>query len=53
MITSLQNPRIKLLVKLRDRKMRDETGLFLIEGFRELKHALEQGITLQTFFVCP
>jgi RNA methyltransferase, TrmH family len=43
-ITSLQNSRLKQLVKLRDRRPRDEAGLFLIEGYRELKRALEAGV---------
>lgn len=43
-ITSLQNPRLKQLVKLRDRRPRDDAGLFLIEGFREVKRALEAGV---------
>jgi|SRR5664279_4953875 len=43
-ITSLQNPRVKQLVKLRDRGPRDETGLFLIEGYREVKRALDAGV---------
>lgn len=52
-ITSLQNPRIKEAVKLRDRRTREESGLFLIEGYRELKRALEAGRTVQTLFYCP
>jgi TrmH family RNA methyltransferase len=43
-ITSLQNPRLKQLVKLRDRRPRDEAGLFLIEGYREVKRALAAGV---------
>jgi TrmH family RNA methyltransferase len=43
-ITSLQNLRLKQLVKLRDRRPRDEAGLFLIEGYREVKRALEAGV---------
>jgi len=43
-ITSLQNPRLKQLVKLRDRRPRDEAGLFLIEGYREVKRALDAGV---------
>jgi len=43
-ITSLQNPRVKELVKLRERRARDATGRFLIEGFREVTRALEAGI---------
>ncbi|MCI0382655.1 MAG: RNA methyltransferase [Chlamydiae bacterium] len=52
-ITSLQNAKIKLAAKLKDRSHRDETGLFLIEGYREVKRAADGGITIQSFFVCP
>jgi len=52
-ITSLQNPRVKQLVKLRDRRPRDEAGLFLIEGYREVKRALEAGIRLVEFYSGP
>ncbi len=53
LITSLQNPKVKEIVKLRDRKMRDETGLFLIEGFRELMRALKADRAIKTLFFCP
>jgi TrmH family RNA methyltransferase len=53
LITSLQNPKVKEVVKLRDRKTRDETGLFLIEGYRELKRAIDAGRKIQTLFYCP
>ncbi len=52
-ITSLQNPKIKEAVKLRERRHRDETGLFLIEGYRELKRAVDTGRKIQTLFYCP
>jgi TrmH family RNA methyltransferase len=52
-ITSLQNPKVKKAVKLENRKERDETGLFLIEGYRELKRAADSGIAIQTLFICP
>ncbi|HEX2582829.1 MAG TPA: RNA methyltransferase [Chlamydiales bacterium] len=52
-ITSLQNPKIKEAVRLRDRKMRDETGRFLIEGYRELKRAIDAGWKMETVFFCP
>src|SRR5471032_3035904 len=41
-ISSLQNPRIKELVRLRDRRPRDEAGVFLVEGNREIRRALEK-----------
>lgn len=52
-ITSLQNPRVKQLVKLRDRRPRDEAGVFLIEGFREIRRALDQRVALQELYFCP
>ncbi|MBM3184296.1 MAG: RNA methyltransferase, partial [Chlamydiae bacterium] len=35
-----------------DRKARDETGLFLIEGYRECKRAVDAGRKIETFFYC-
>ena len=52
-ITSLQNPRIKQLVKLRDRRDRDEAGLFLVEGYREIRRALEKSIRLTELYFSP
>ncbi len=51
LISSLQNGRIKECVKLRDRRQRDRSGLFLIEGYRELFRAA--GKPLKTLFICP
>ena len=52
-ITSLQNPLVKQIVHLRERKERDSSGLFLIEGYREIKRALENGVSLEVLTVCP
>lgn len=52
-ITSLQNPQVKQLVKLRNRRERDETKLYIIEGYRELLRALEQNAKLETIYFCP
>ena len=52
-ITSLQNPRVKQLVKLRERRDRDEAGLFLVEGYREIRRALEKNIRLTELYFCP
>ncbi len=52
-ITSLQNPRVKNVVKLRKRSHRDEAGLLLIEGYRELKRALENNLHPHELFYCP
>jgi TrmH family RNA methyltransferase len=52
-ISSLQNPRVKQLVKLRDRRPRDEAGVFLVEGYREIRRALEKQVSLQELYFCP
>jgi RNA methyltransferase, TrmH family len=52
-ITSLQNPRVKQLVKLRDRRPRDEAGVFLVEGYREVRRALEKGVRVQELYIAP
>lgn len=52
-ISSLQNPRVKQLVKLRDRRPRDEAGVFLVEGYREIRRALEKQVTLNELYYAP
>jgi TrmH family RNA methyltransferase len=52
-ISSLQNPRVKQLVKLRDRRPRDEAGVFLVEGYREIRRALEKAVALQELYYAP
>jgi TrmH family RNA methyltransferase len=52
-IASPTNPRIKALVRLRNRRQREREGRFLIEGARELSRALAAGVSLDEAFVCP
>jgi TrmH family RNA methyltransferase len=52
-ISSLQNPRVKQLVKLRDRRPRDEAGVFLVEGYREIRRALEKRVPLRELYFSP
>ncbi len=52
-ITSATNPRIKSLVRLRDRRERDTTGRFTIEGYRELTRAIQGAVHVETLYVCP
>ncbi len=52
-ITSLQNPRVKQLVKLRERRERDAAGLFLVEGYREIRRALEKGVQPKELYFSP
>jgi TrmH family RNA methyltransferase len=51
-LSSPQNPRVKQVVRLRDRRDRDREQLFLIEGYRELKRALDNGFPVHDLFVC-
>ena len=53
-ITSAQNPKIKLLLQLQQKSAeRRKTGLFVVEGRRELMHCLEAGFVVDTVFWCP
>lgn len=52
-IESPANPRVKETLALRERRSREETGRFLIEGFRELSRAVESGVVIDELFFCP
>jgi TrmH family RNA methyltransferase len=52
-ITSLQNPKVKAAVRLRERKGREEAGLMLVEGYDELALALAAGVRPVELFFCP
>lgn len=51
-ITSLQNPRVKAAVRLRDRRHREKQGRIRIDGARELLRAIQAGVPLVEVFVC-
>lgn len=52
-ITSAQNPKIRTLLELQEKsKARRKTGLFVVEGRRELLHCIEAGYEPHTVFVC-
>jgi TrmH family RNA methyltransferase len=50
-ITSTKNPRIRAAAALRDRRERDEAGLTLVDGVRELVRALAGGAVVLDVFV--
>lgn len=52
MITSLQNPAIKNIVKLSKSKERRDQQLFVIEGARELSLAIQSSYKIETVYVC-
>lgn len=52
-ITSLQNPRVKALVRLHSANHRRRRGVILVEGQREVSRALQAGLIPQEVFLCP
>ena len=52
LLTSVQNPRVKQLVKLLERRERTRTGLTRIDGARELLRALSVGVVPECLYVC-
>ena len=53
-ITSLQNPRVKHIVKLRDdKRQRKQDGLMLVEGYDEIQLALAAGHKPETLLSAP
>ena len=51
-IQSRQNPRVKSLMKLRDRAERRRLGLFAVEGLRELSRCV--GLSdVEEIYYCP
>lgn len=53
MITSHANERVKAIRRLADRKARDESGLFWVEGLRLVGEAFDCGAAVQTLVVAP
>ena len=53
MITSLDNPRVKEVSRLRKSRARRESGLFVAEGPREVERARAAGLVLQATFFAP
>jgi TrmH family RNA methyltransferase len=53
-ITSLQNPRVRHIVKLRDdKRQRQKDGLMLVEGHDEIQLALSAGHKPRTLLTAP
>ncbi|MBI3211929.1 MAG: RNA methyltransferase [Simkania negevensis] len=49
----MSNLKVKHLLRLRERKERDLTKTFLIEGYRELLRATEGKVSIEALFVSP
>ena len=53
-ITSLRNPKLKRLLTLQEKSSeRRSSGLFVVEGRRELERCIATGFEAQTVFICP
>jgi TrmH family RNA methyltransferase len=52
-ISSRNNPKIKLARALRQRKARQESGLFIVEGIRPVGEAVQAGAAIDTIFYAP
>ncbi len=54
MLTSLHNPQVKNVVLLSQKAaVRRRSGLFVVEGRREVEQCLAAGYEIETLFVCP
>ncbi len=52
-ISSMQNPKLKRLMTLqRKSSERKSSGLFVVEGLREMEHCLAAGYEIETAFYC-
>lgn len=52
-ITSFRNPKVRYLRSLRQRKVREQEGRFLIEGLRIVEEALTCGAPVETLIYAP
>lgn len=52
-LSSPQNPEVKHLASLQDRRGRQKSGEFLVEGARESLHALKGGVDATQLYRCP
>ena len=51
-ITSKENETIKNIKKLKDRKYRNEQGLYVIEGIKMIKEAVEANASIKKIVIC-
>lgn len=51
-ISSKDNEQIKYIKKLKDKKFRDETNEYLVEGIKLVKEAIEENVTIKMIVVC-
>lgn len=52
-ISSLNNARVKDIVRLNNRRQRDSKRLTIVEGQREVERALQAGVVPKEAYICP
>ncbi|SHE54874.1 TrmH family RNA methyltransferase [Alkalibacter saccharofermentans] len=50
-ISSKDNQKLKMLIKLKQKKHRDQFGNFVLEGFKSVELAMENGRTIDSIFM--
>jgi TrmH family RNA methyltransferase len=53
LISSHNNPKVKLARALRHKKARQESGLFIVEGIRPVGEAIQAGAAIDSLFYAP
>lgn len=53
LISSRNNPKVKLARALRQKKARQESGLFIVEGIRPVGEAIQAGAAIDSLFYAP
>ena len=51
-ITSKENETVKYIKKLKDKKFRDETNEYIIEGIKLLQEAMQEKVTIKKIVLC-
>ena len=52
-VTSASNPRLRAVLALRRRRVRDQEGRTVVDGYEELELALDAGVVPDTVLHCP
>jgi TrmH family RNA methyltransferase len=52
-ISSKQNPKIKNLLHLQKNSERNQQGVFIVEGIKEVEKAVKSGYEVDSLFFCP
>jgi TrmH family RNA methyltransferase len=51
LITSKENHKLKLLIKLKQKKYREKHGIFMLEGIRSVEQAIDNSMPIESIFV--